>query len=159
MRTTATLVTLLAALWLPACATEKPAEEKEPEVEFPDVGWPRTYKIGDSEVVMFQPQLEAWEDYKHLPGRSALAVTLQKGDEPIYGAMYFDVTTETSFVERQVLMKDFEVEKIIQGRRRPQLEVVRSDAHPISGSVMASNIRTAINTALTNATGTCTTSV
>ena len=51
----------------------------------PDL-WPQNYKIGDSEVTVYQPQILEWTEYRHLKASAAIAVKLADRSEVACGA-------------------------------------------------------------------------
>src|SRR5215469_17876719 len=72
-----------------------------------DSPWPREIESGDEQVMMYQPQLEAWEG-ERLGAYAALSVT-KKDNKPKYGVVWFQARTEIDKVNRQVTLDDFEV--------------------------------------------------
>ena len=68
--------------------------------------WPREYKVDGHTVVVFQPQLENWENYVRIYGKAAVAVTPKGDKDPIFGAMLLEANSETNFDTRKVLFKD-----------------------------------------------------
>ena len=59
--------------------------------------WPREFKVDGHTVVVFQPQLENWENYVKIQGKAAVAVTCQGEKEPVFGAMLLEANSETNF--------------------------------------------------------------
>lgn len=74
-------------------------------------GWPRSYKSGGNQVIVYQPQLDEWQDYKLLIGKAAVVVELQGQSQEYYGAIDLQATTEVDFDSRTVLMKKLEISK------------------------------------------------
>lgn len=81
-----------------------------PRVE--DIEWPRESKTDGHSVVMYQPQVDSWSDYKGLTARAAVVVTLEGTNKPIYGAMTLTATTQTDFETRQVLLADRKIQSL-----------------------------------------------
>ncbi len=79
------------------------------ETQEPVKGWPRLYENRGDKVIVHQPQLDDWEDYTLLSGKTAVAVRLNNTDREYYGAMKIQTSTETDFESRTVLLKDFKV--------------------------------------------------
>jgi hypothetical protein len=50
-----------------------------------DLGWPRQYTDGSAKLMLQQPQVDAWPDFKKLTARFAAALTIAKGRSP-FGA-------------------------------------------------------------------------
>ena len=74
-----------------------------------DPGWPRKFEAKGNEVVVFQPQLNEWVDYKVLRGKAAAVVQLKGYDQEYYGALDLEADTETDHESRTVLLKNFKV--------------------------------------------------
>jgi hypothetical protein len=58
--------------------------------------WPRQFKMEGHEVVLFQPQVEKWTDFKFIKLRSALKVTLAGSDKSYYGALTLEADAVTN---------------------------------------------------------------
>ncbi len=71
-----------------------------------DPGWPRTYSDGQAEITVYQPQIEAWLDFKHLKGRCAFALRAARSQEPVYGTFRFEGDTLTDADRRLVLIRN-----------------------------------------------------
>ncbi|MGB1131083.1 MAG: hypothetical protein ACPG4K_13615, partial [Haloferula sp.] len=80
-----------------------------------DVGWPREFKTDTHTVVVFQPQVEEWKDYKTLKMRAALAINENGKDEEEarYGGLFAEVSTDVDSDSKQVLLTDRKVTKIL----------------------------------------------
>ncbi|HEX7899264.1 MAG TPA: hypothetical protein VF950_15970 [Planctomycetota bacterium] len=70
-----------------------------------DLDWPRTFEHGGDRVVVYDPQVDAWDGFEKLKGRSAVAVRPSGGQER-FGVFEYAVDTETDFDTRQVLLKN-----------------------------------------------------
>ena len=80
----------LAAQDKPAAEAAKPAAEAETPK---DIGWPREFKTDNHTVVVFQPQVEEWVEFKTLKMRAAVAVSeTGKEEEAQYGGLFAEVT-------------------------------------------------------------------
>lgn len=71
-----------------------------------DPGWPRYYTKGASDLVVYQPQVEAWKDFKNLTGRCAFALTPVRGREPVYGTFRFAADTLADTNQKVVLLRN-----------------------------------------------------
>jgi hypothetical protein len=70
-----------------------------------DPGWPRIHGADGHEMVVFQPQVEGWEDRALLELVAAIAVT-PKGGETTYGVLRVKANTYANFRNRTVLCTD-----------------------------------------------------
>ncbi|MEN8213970.1 MAG: hypothetical protein ABFR19_06370 [Pseudomonadota bacterium] len=87
------------------------ATETDPEDEVEVLGWPREYDHEEGQVVLYQPQLDAWSDFTTLTGKAAVSVQFKGSDEFLYGAIYIKAATEVAKEEDQVLLDDFTITK------------------------------------------------
>lgn len=74
-----------------------------------DPGWPRVYAQGGREVVVHQPQIDAWDDWARLRLRAAIAVTEKQGASPRYGVLEGEAATEVDKDSRTVLLRDLKL--------------------------------------------------
>src|SRR5258705_3471407 len=58
-----------------------------------DLGWPRQYSDGTSRLVLYQPQVETWTDYKKLTTRFSSALFPNKGSQPVCGVLSIESVT------------------------------------------------------------------
>ncbi|HTP31456.1 MAG TPA: hypothetical protein VMJ75_04730 [Candidatus Acidoferrales bacterium] len=58
-----------------------------------DPGWPRQYTDGNTKLVLYQPQVDSWKDFKTMEMRFAVALTPAKGTPQVFGA--FMVAADT----------------------------------------------------------------
>jgi len=73
---------------------------------FGDQGWPRIHQKGDMRVVVNQPQLDSWKDYKEIKARAAIAVTPAAGAKTEYGIMTLDAKSYVYQGSRQVQISE-----------------------------------------------------
>jgi len=71
-----------------------------------DPGWPRYYTNGTADLVVYQPQVDAWNDFKILTGRCAFALTPERGREPVYGTFGFAADTLVDADQKVVLLRN-----------------------------------------------------
>ncbi len=91
---------LLAAAGSPAFAAATPADAAENT----DRGWPRVYATTGGEVILHQPQVDAWEAYQKLFMRLAVSVQPKGAEKPAYGVIELAARTETDVEKRLVTM-------------------------------------------------------
>jgi len=72
-------------------------------------GWPRLYTAEDTEIIVYQPQIESWDTYTVMKATSAVKVTRIKADKIFYGAIYLQANTTTNTDTRIVLFKDIKI--------------------------------------------------
>jgi len=82
-------------------ATPKPAA---------DHGWPRVYKLanGDSAII-YQPQIESWDDQKHIVAWAAVAYLPQGSSQQSPGAIKIEADTKVALEERLVNFSNFRI--------------------------------------------------
>lgn len=81
-----------------------------------DLGWPREFTTDTHTVVVYQPQVEEWTDYKKLRMRVALGVA-EKGkeddDESVrYGGLFAEADTDVDQESREVLLTNRQVTRV-----------------------------------------------
>ncbi|EDM26211.1 carbohydrate-binding family V/XII [Lentisphaera araneosa HTCC2155] len=77
--------------------------------ESPPIEWPRTYEKGGHELIVYQPQVEAWENHKILKFKAAISLTPKNEKAPMFGALYFQTRTLTHKTKRLILLKDLQI--------------------------------------------------
>jgi hypothetical protein len=75
-----------------------------------DPGWPRNYKLPNGgSVVIYQPQIQSWEDQKKIVMWSAVSYTEHPNAKPALGTIRVDAKTKVAVEERLVSFKDWEL--------------------------------------------------
>ena len=74
-----------------------------------DPGWPREYSDGKARLVLHQPQVDGWQDFKKLTGRFALELTPAKGAQTIFGTASVEVETKVDLESRIVSYANFQI--------------------------------------------------
>jgi hypothetical protein len=89
-----------------------------------DQEWPQELLGGDgSMVLLYQPQVDSWKDYKLLRARMAVAIRLQGAGTPVLGAVTLEGDTATGTEEGKVRVSNI---RIVEGRF-PALSKAESD--------------------------------
>lgn len=88
-----------------------------------DPGWPREYTKDGAKMLLYQPQVDSWEDYGTLTMRAAISVLPKGAKDPVFGALYVKAATKTDMETRTVLIKDIEVTSL----RFPNLNDAEAD--------------------------------
>lgn len=104
----------------PVAAQDPPAAAETPGAEPPvpaDIGWPREFDTDTHSVIVYQPQIDEWADYKTIKMRLAVGIA-EKGKEDEedavkYGALFAEVSTDVNREEGQVLLTDRKVTKMV----------------------------------------------
>lgn len=89
--------------------SESGEDGEEDELE---LGWPREYDHEEGQVVVYQPQLDAWQEFTTLSGKAAVSVQFKDDDDFYYGAIYLQAATEVDKEEGEVLLDDFKITKM-----------------------------------------------
>lgn len=74
-----------------------------------DPGWPRTYTNGTAELIVYQPQVDAWTDFKSLKGRCAVALRPASKGDTRYGTFRFSAETLVDAGAKLVLLRDIQI--------------------------------------------------
>ena len=98
---------LFFALVLLAAQPLQPVQIAEPVQE---LSWPREYP-GDNgaKLVLYQPQIERWDDQTRVAGRVALAYSASENAPPVFGAFELAADTEVDLDNRKVRITRFEI--------------------------------------------------
>ncbi len=84
-------------------AADAPSQEAVEENQYA-LSWPRTYTVDGHHVVVFQPQIDRWDEYKEVSARAAVAVTLDGAEQTEYGAVRMTASTRVDHETRSVLL-------------------------------------------------------
>jgi hypothetical protein len=77
----------------------------------PDPGWPRQRTNEQGRLVYYQPQVDAWTNFKNLSFRMAFSLT-PKGGKEIVGVMEVEAQTDVNMDDHSVLIRDFKINEI-----------------------------------------------
>jgi len=88
-----------------------PPGQLEPEEDSDEEGWPLEYADGGAKLVIYQPQIDSWKNYRKLEAATAFSVGWD-GRTPVFGAMRISARTETNFASRTVLIKNRVIEQL-----------------------------------------------
>ena len=100
---------LVVALVLLGVQPSQPVQIAEPVQE---LSWPREYP-GDNgaKLVLYQPQIESWDDQSRVGARLALAYSSSESAPPVFGAFEIAADTEVDLDTRKVRIMRFEILK------------------------------------------------
>ena len=96
-------VTLLCVVALLACDSSVARADDVEQLEA--IEWPRQYGDQGDTVIVFDPQIDSWEDHGKLAARSAVAVKPRGAAEPVYGVAEYTVDTVVDSEHKEVLFK------------------------------------------------------
>ena len=92
-------------------AKSVPSKQPQNAPKAPDGGWPRELDRADEKILMYQPQLESWEN-DEVRAYAALSVIKQKDKRTKYGVVWFTARAEVDKVNRQVTLDNFKITKV-----------------------------------------------
>ncbi len=72
-----------------------------------DPGWPRQYTDGTAKLLVYQPQIDTWKDFRRMEARFAVALTPAKGAQTRYGAVRIEAETAVDVESRSVTFLKF----------------------------------------------------
>jgi hypothetical protein len=73
-----------------------------------DIGWPRQISDAGSVLIYYQPQIDAWNDYKNMSARLAFSLT-PKGGKEVPGVAAVECNTIVDKSNRTVYLRDIKV--------------------------------------------------
>ena len=76
-----------------------------------DIGWPRQFTKDGATLVIYQPQLDEWKNYKELNARAAFALTPSGGQEAL-GVVNLEADTMVDKDTRTVYLRDIDVKDV-----------------------------------------------
>jgi len=86
-----------------------------------DPGWPRQRTNENGSLVYYQPQIDAWTNFKELTFRMAFSLT-PKGQKEIVGVIEAQAQTDVNMDDRSVLLRDFKINEV----KLPGLDPVKA---------------------------------
>ena len=76
----------------------------------PDKGWPRTYALDGGSAVLYQPQIESWDEARlHMTAWSAVAYTPTGAPAQALGTIKIEADTKVAVEARMVSFSDFTI--------------------------------------------------
>jgi hypothetical protein len=104
MKTTITLLLTLSTLAVGNFAAKSAAPPA-------DQGWPRQRTNEHGKLVYYQPQVDAWTNFKDLSFRMAFSLT-PKGGKEIVGVIDVKAVTDVNMDDHSVLIRDFKINQV-----------------------------------------------
>src|SRR5882757_5120590 len=76
-----------------------------------DPGWPRQRTNEKGNLVYYQPQVDAWTNFKELAFRMAFSLT-PKGGKEMVGVIELQAQTDVNIDDRTVLLSNFKINEV-----------------------------------------------
>jgi hypothetical protein len=74
--------------------------------------WPREYDHEKGQVIIYQPQPDAWDAFSTLTAKAAVTVQLKGHHDFLYGALFFKASTEVDKEKDEVLLDAIEITRL-----------------------------------------------
>lgn len=75
-----------------------------------DPGWPRERTSADgTKLVIYQPQVDSWEEQRRIKARVAVAITPPQADKPVLGVLWLEADTDTVLAARTVVLNNIQI--------------------------------------------------
>ncbi len=91
-------------------------------------GWPRVARVEGHELILYQPQVDSWQDYEIMDMMVAIAVALDGQDQYEYGAAQLIAKTHVDLSQNNVIVYDIECQEVwfptVMGERKERIEAV-----------------------------------
>ncbi len=87
-------------------APDDTASQATSEIDWSDPQWPREIVEDAGKLVLYQPQIETWEDASRLTARIAVAFAPSGEETPLLGAIEITAKTDIDLESRQVRISD-----------------------------------------------------
>lgn len=101
---------IILAILLSGCVSTENIQESDDVNEFEELDrspsvkrFPREMRLQDSTLIVYQPQLEEWTEYKTLIGWSAVLIKPDDSKKITAGAIKFSATTDVDYEARTVV--------------------------------------------------------
>jgi hypothetical protein len=110
-----------------AATPEKVATAGKPS----DPGWPRRFKGGGQEVVVYQPQVDSWDNYTKLHYRAAISIKGGSAKKEIFGVAEGDADTVVDPETRTVELKRTDYDLRFPGSKPEEAAAVEKSVRQI----------------------------
>ena len=90
------------------CGAKKENQTAENQPAAPAADWPQEITKDGNRLTFYQPQVDAWTDYRQLDGRVAIVLT-PAGEQSVTGMVTLQAQTDTDFDERTVAIHDIRI--------------------------------------------------
>jgi hypothetical protein len=105
-----------------------------------DPGWPREVEKGGSKLVYYQPQVDAWKDYREIRARYAFSLT-PAGGKPVVGVASLEARTTVDKESRTVAVKNIEIVDVrfpaLDAAAEPKMDAIFASLFPTGGMTVS----------------------
>jgi hypothetical protein len=77
-----------------------------------DQGWPRQYSDGRAKLVLYQPQVDSWTDFRKLAARFVISLMTSRNAQPVWGVLYVEADTSVNRDSRVVAFDTFKIASV-----------------------------------------------
>jgi hypothetical protein len=77
-----------------------------------DAGWPRQYTDGTARLVLYEPQVDTWTDFRRLTARLAVSLATSKTAHPTLGVLSIAADTEVNLDTRSVALENLSMARV-----------------------------------------------
>jgi uncharacterized membrane protein YgcG len=102
---------IIAAEKKPATPTATPAAKPAATKALADRGWPREYTVGDADVILYQPQIEGWQN-DVVKARFAVGIKVKGAKNAAYGSFRLIAETMANHETRVVTLFNSVIEDV-----------------------------------------------
>ncbi len=102
-------------LVISAVAALAQAPQTQPTLQPTDPGWPRTFTKGGTTAILYQPQVDSWNDYDKIQFRCAVEVTPAGATEANYGVVEAEADTDVNHDTGTVVLSNMTANVRFQG--------------------------------------------
>ena len=95
-----------------SCGQKKENQTSDNQPSAPAADWPREITKDGDRLTFYQPQVDAWTDYRQLDGRVAIVLT-PAGEQSVTGMITLQAQTDTDFDERTVAIHDIRITNVL----------------------------------------------
>ena len=95
--------------WVSFHGSAAGADADPPQAVPKDAGWPRQYNGDGGKLILYQPQVDEWKEFRRLKGRFAVAIIPSTSKKTVYGAIRVEGVTDVDMASRTVGLTDFKV--------------------------------------------------
>jgi hypothetical protein len=103
---------VLALISIALCGAKGSTSQRAAEPLATDPGWPRQYTDGTAKLVLWEPQVDSWADFRKLKARFAVQLTPGRDAQPVWGTLSIESVTDVDMEARTVALTDFKVTSI-----------------------------------------------
>ena len=129
---------VMLALLLPASASFALSQAQSQSPPPTDPGWPRSFTKNGTKAMLYQPQVDSWQDFDKIKFRCAVEVTPAGAKEPSYGVVNAEADTDVNHETDTVFLSNIKSNVVFLGMPQEQaatLSALVEDLMPSRSSV------------------------